>query len=46
MPFALYLLVGLTGVEPVRPFERQILSLVRLPIPPQPPIKDIWLSGY
>lgn len=31
---AIYHLVPKTGLEPVRPFERQILSLLRLPIPP------------
>ena len=29
-------MVGLKGLEPLRPLERQILSLLRLPIPPQP----------
>ena len=28
-------MVALTGVEPVRSFPRQILSLLCLPIPPQ-----------
>jgi hypothetical protein len=28
-------LVALTGIEPVRPYERAILSRLRLPIPPQ-----------
>jgi hypothetical protein len=32
-------MVGLKGVEPLRPLERQNLNLVRLPVPPQPRIR-------
>ena len=32
-------MVGLKGLEPLRPLERRNLNLVRLPIPPQPRIR-------
>ena len=35
--------VGLKGVEPLRPLERQNLNLVRLPIPPQPHFPDFTI---
>ena len=31
-----------TGIEPAHPCERQILSLLRLPIPPPGPIVKNW----
>lgn len=30
-------MVPLAGIEPARPYEQQILSLPRLPVPPQGP---------
>lgn len=35
MQIYLFLLVGLVGLEPTREYSRQILSLLRIPIPPQ-----------
>ena len=33
-------MVAPTGVEPVRPYERAILSRLRLPIPPRGHVRD------
>ena len=39
----LQVMVGLKGLEPLRPLERQNLNLVRLPIPPQPRLPDFTI---